>query len=130
MCNKFFMIEIESFSSRCDCYIILETEYSIYSVDILFMWFSSFCCLKFSLVFLMFLYVISDENMFRFSFWYFLLRKSDFQHCWWILHLYILSFLAILYSFFQFLNTFCRISTLISFCSSFSYAELNLTKLS
>ena len=68
MHDEFFMIEIESFFSRYDYCIIFEAECSIYFVDTLSVWFSSFCCLKFSLAFLMFLCMILNENMFRFFF--------------------------------------------------------------
>ena len=68
VCDEFFIIEIELFSSRCDCCIILKTECLIYFVDILLMQFNLFYCLKFSFVFLMFFYVILSENMFKFSF--------------------------------------------------------------
>ena len=68
MRDEFFMVETGSLSSRCDCCIILEAECSIYSVGTLSVWFSSFCCLRSSLVLLMFLCVISNENIFKFFF--------------------------------------------------------------
>ena len=63
MYDKFFMIEIKSFSNKHDYHIIFKAEYLIYFVDILSVWFNSFCCLKFFLIFLIFF-----------------LKKFDFQY--------------------------------------------------
>ena len=68
MYDEFFMIEIESFSSKHDYCIIFKTECFIYFINILFVWFNLFYYLKFFFVFLMFLHVILSENMFGFFF--------------------------------------------------------------